>query len=69
MSDVHLLRQIVDGKEIIPAPGAREFVHYDSEGMLVRDGRSYCEFIVGIGKDHVATITMHKDALAALLSE
>jgi hypothetical protein len=44
------------------APDKIEFAAYPKGGLSVPDGSDHLTWTIGIGKDHTATIYMHKDA-------
>jgi len=44
-----------------------DWIVFDTDGnMLTGDGSDHMMWLIGIGKDHTATIFMHKDDYAAL---
>ncbi len=57
VSTVELLREIMSRERIAPTPSRREFAS------------PHVEAIVGIGKDHYATVTVDEDALAVLFEK
>lgn len=44
------------------APGKIEFASYEGLTLRRADGRDHFIWTIAIGKDHTATVLMHKDA-------
>lgn len=48
------------------APGKIEFAAWPKGRLSVQDGSDHLIWTIAIGKDHTATVLMHKDAWDAL---
>jgi len=57
MSKESMLAQLIAGEKLFPAPTKTE-----------RPADSAYEFLIGIGKDHTARITMEKEAYEVLMA-
>lgn len=66
MDDMEALRLLTPADEAMAAPGKIEFAAYPGGQLSKPDGRDHLMWTVGIGKDHTATIYMHRDDYAAL---
>lgn len=61
------LMSLTPEAEAQPAPDFIEFTAHDAnDNMRSCDGSDHMMWLIGIGKDHTATILMHKDDYAAL---
>lgn len=65
--EVKALASLTPEASAQPAPGKIEFASYNQNGdMRAADGTDHMIWTIGIGKDHTATVYMHKDDFKAM---